>query len=323
MPQAITGARRPGHKPRHAQGRVGAYVNPVPFGLGSTAKNDALDSWAAVLGRPVPVSRQYAGSLGGTTPPATVAAFGGQLSNMLAAGRQVCLSFQPHINPATTTDHDALDAFFTDVETVAGVASAGQAVAGVAFWHEPTLKNTNDPGYFSVAQFIAAYAAGTGSYADVARAHGVKVVFCTSEGSVHNSNENQYYPGDANCDVIATDFYAQNYVNGHRLGAVDSTYADYYCEHDETGAVHAGNKPFAIWECFSSTDGGVGQTQAQATDFWHHIRDTMQGRLVSGLPCGDICVFNSDTVLAQETPCTSGSDYRVALIDDLIDVLNG
>jgi len=287
-------------------GLVGAYVPSSPFPAGTT-QAQAINTWQADSGRTLTVRRQYYTTEqipAGSPVPTDLAAD-------IAAGRKVCMSLRPAFNPPTSADLAALDTFLSAMKT-AGLN------AEVSLWQEPY--GSGLPGHVSDGLTQSLFVAGWQFYATTIRQY-FPMTFDTSIYSVNHHGENAYYPGDAWVDRVATDFYCSEYNGGERLDLAASI-AD----------AASPPKPFGLWEANSSTDPASGQTQAQATAYFGYVKTFFTARLTAGKPNADIMVFNSNSVLTQETAITvpDGSvapngvtEYRNALFDQWFDALNG
>jgi hypothetical protein len=275
-------------------GLVGAYLNPGAIGASTQSQANSL--WQTITSRSLDVRRVY------FTTEQIPSGITADLQADAAAGRKAAISMRPAFNPPTTADLDALNTF------LASCKAAG-LVADVSLWQEPY--GSGLAGHVSAGLTISLFIAGWQFYAPTIRQY-YPMVFDTSIYSVNHHNENAYYPGDAYVDKVATDFYCSEYDGGERLDLAASL-AD--------GATPA--KPFGLWELNSSTDPTSGQTQAQSTAYFTYIQNYFAARLQAGKTNADLLLFNSNTLLTQETAITSSSDYRVGLYQNLYDALSG
>ena len=275
-------------------GLVGAYLNPAKFGSGVT-QAQAISDWQTITGRTLTVRRVYypAGQI-----PAAIPA---DLKADAVAGRKVCMSLRPAFSPPSAADLSALDTF------LASCKAAG-LIAAVSLWQEPY--NSSQASGASPGLTVSLEVAAWRFYAPTIRQY-YPTVFDTSSFAVNHHSENSYYPGDAYIDQIATDFYCSEFDGGERLDLAVSL------------ADNASPpKPFGLWEMNSSRDATRGQTQAQAQAYYNYITSFFLARLAAGKDNADIMLFNSDTNLSQETPITSGSDYRAGMWAAMFDALN-
>ena len=312
---------------------VGAYIDETQYGLTSTTAHhaQAIASWQSNSGRVMACERLYegVGQLPSTIPTNAAAC--------VSAGRMAILSFKPNMFGFASplgggTSQASLDTAFNTC--MAGLVSGGLNASNsiIPLWHEPiTTGHIN-----SSTDFIAMFQ----HYAPLVHSHGLVTCFCTAAGTVWANNENSYYPGDAYCDIVCTDWYFPQYGYGgsppaHPLGSGLST--------DPAMPADTANppKPFGILEFNNSTEAPIGvngTTLAQAQGYWHYLRDYFQARLAAGQPCAPLVMFNSDSGSANPrdscvavadgvtdpygTPTVNGGlEYRNALIADLIDTL--
>jgi hypothetical protein len=270
--------------PPGAKGLVGCYVKTSTFG---TATQEAANAaWAALSERPLKVRRAYfpAGNIPSTMAQAALGADA-------AAGRKVCLSFRPAFDPVSQDDYTTLAALLAD-------CAAGGLEADVSLYPEAYGSG------MSAADTIAA----TRLYAAAVRAH-YPLVFDTSAYAVQHSNENSFFAGSDVIDKIVTDFYCSEYDGGVRLD-LSASLAD------------ANDVPFGIWEWNISTDASQGQTPAQGAAYVAYLRQFFAARLTAGKPNADLLLFNSASVITQETQITSAGDYRIGLYQSLYDTLS-
>jgi len=286
-------------------GLVGAYVPSGVFPAGTT-QAQAVNLWQADAGRTLTVRRVY------YTTGQIPAAIPSDLQADAAAGRKACISMRPAFNPPTDADKAALNTFLASCQ-------AGGLNAEVSLWQEPY--GSGLPGHVSDGLTQSLFVAGWKFYAPTIRQY-FPMTFDTSAYAVNHHGENGYYPGDAWVDKVATDFYCSEYDGGERLDLAASI-AD----------AASPPKPFGLWEANSSTDPSQGQTQKQATDYFGYVKTFFAARLTAGKSNADLMLFNSNSVLTQETAITvpdgttdprSGlPEYRNALFDQWFDALNG
>lgn len=235
--------------------RVGAFLSSSQFGAADF--NGALANWRSITGIDLPVTRWYQAqgdfSIGTT------------LSQMVAAGKKVCLTLRPDFNPTNP-------AHLTAIDTMLSTLKAQGANLNITLWHEPFFSG------LTAAQFVAM----VNFYGPTVRNYyPLWVVYSGSDADIANG----FYPGNGTCDGVAVDAYALSgttqILNAQSIAAT-------------------GGKPFGIWEYNGGADLGSpvpvqGQTQAFVTAHFQFIQDLFTSRRASGLPNGDLLLFNSGT----------------------------
>lgn len=240
---------------------VGAYIKPDEYGLTSADLPTAIANFEFALGnRPITNRRVYFAM---SALPGGLGSAG--LEEDLAAGRLVLLSFKPDFSPTDATQRSQIDAFLSTCK------GAGLK-AKVALWHEPGLQGLTASQYLAM---IAFYGPTVRNY--------YPLVYCHAGTSANDgSSPAAYYPGDANVDEIAMDFYASGYINhGYTVSAMEAI-AD----------AASPKKPFSLWE-FGCNPTLTGQTDANITSFIQYIQNKWQSRYNAGKPLGDLCWFNA------------------------------
>lgn len=113
-----------------------------------------------------------------------------------------------------------------------------------------------------------------------------------------------YYPGDAQIDIVAVDYYAGSYVGGARLEGI-AKLADYA-------------KPamaFGLWEMgVSASNTGPSVSETQVHEYFAYVQWFMSRRVKAGKANAEIAWYNGDGVNTID----SSSDYRVPLWNSLV-----
>lgn len=215
--------------------------------------NDANADWLAWTGIHIPVSRVYLGGSGDWS-------VNSDITQMTAAGVQICISIQPSYNPVSSSDLAALTTFLADLQ-------AAGAQCKFAIWHEPYYSGLTAAEYIAAVQY----------YGPVIRQY-YPLVFVTAESSVYYDSENDYYPGDEWVDEVATDYY--------------------YSGRDDlpTCSAPADNanppKPFGLWE-FGISQSSYALENSNASGFFAYIQDEFIGRAAAGQPNSELIWFNA------------------------------
>lgn len=307
---------------------VGAFIDETQY-TGGLTHAQAITHWNSNSGRTMACERLY---IGKGNMPTTVPA---NVSACATAGRSVVLSYKPLMNGMATplgsaSTQTVLDGKVTTFLTALNTAGFNGSNCLIDLWQEPINSGITGGSNATAANFITMFQ----HYAPIIRSFGFTVGFCTSAASVFSSGENNYYPGDPYCDIVATDYYFPQYGTGagaplHPLGSGLSTDA----AHPADAA--SPPKPFGIYELNSSTDPTQGCTKAQATAYWNYLLTYFQTRLAANQPCAPLCIFNSDSgsanprdsaiVVADGTTDPYGggtaTEYRNGFIAALVDGL--
>ena len=192
-----------------SSGLAGVFLNNT--GLGVADFNAASALWQSWAGTGVPVTRVYHGAGYGYTT---------DMTQMVAAGVKMCIDFTPAYNPVSATDLANLTALMATLQ-------AAGAVCEISLWHEPDYSGLTAAQYVAMIQY---YGPTVRSY------YPLVCVFAGPDADISNG----YYPGDAWCDGIAADGYAQG--SGLTTITNAASIAD--------GATPP--KRFSIWELNSS-----------------------------------------------------------------------
>jgi hypothetical protein len=212
--------------------------------------------WQTWTGHPIKVTRVYL-----TTNPQ----YSTSMQQMVAAGTKMCISLHPPYNPVSATERTNIGNFCQTLR------NAG-AIFNIAIWTEPYLEGLTAQQYKDA---VAYYGPTIRQYCPL--------VFCTSGTGVNHNNENNFYPGDDQVDECATDAY----INANSYHTLD------LAAYPANNAVPP--KPFSVWEFNGSTDEYNGSSEANITLFFQDIvQEFMAARKASGLPPGDIILFNGD-----------------------------
>jgi hypothetical protein len=305
---------------------VGAYIDEARY-TGGLTHAQAITHWNTNTGRVMACERIFMGHNNMTTTvPANVSA-------CISAGRVCVLSYKPSYFGAAgalgggasqAANDTAVNSFLTALLAALTAAGSGPQMCPIDLWQEPI-----NSGIASTADFIAMFR----HYYPIISSYGFTVGFCTSAASVWSGSENSYYPGDAFCDIVATDYYFPQYGTSsppiHPLGTGTSQDAA------QPADAASPPKPFGIYEMNSSTDPTLGCTQTQANAYWAYMLTYFQGRLHANQPCAPLVIFNSDSgspnvrdspiVVADGVTDPYGggtaTEYRNALIANLVDGL--
>jgi hypothetical protein len=327
MGHCFSSSRRSAAVQRTA-GRVGAFVNAASYPPGNLTQAQANAAFEASTGRTLGCRRSYYGL--GSVP----AGIDANLTLDVAAGRRAVVNIRPTWDGVPSGS----PLFGADQTAAVGTFLASCKGAGldavVSVWGEPFGKGV------AAADFIAFFQ----HYYPVIHTY-YPVAFLTSASAVFNSSEYLWYPGDGFCDIVATDLYYGTWARGSGNGTIISGYASGFgstsdLAHDPAyQADHAvPPKPFGIFEMMTSTDVTSGVSQANATGFWHYVRDAMANRISLGLANADVLVFDSQSApLSNETAIVVAdgqvdpyggfggvtTEYRNALFASMFDSLNG
>jgi hypothetical protein len=269
---------------------VGAYIKPAAFGS-SVTYSQAVADWisSSYTDRPLPVRRLYYLGSSGTDPWPVTFADDPTLAVDVAAGRKVCMSFQPAFNPPTTSDLDSLNVFLTSCVD-AGV------VADVCLWHE-AADATFD---MSAAQFqtmIEFYGPSVSAF--------YPLVYCEDAYNVQVNDALSYVPSGNYFQKYTADIYAGEYYDSHSIRL--TTFS---------AAADALGIPFGIWEY----NGGSNVSESESQAFFAYIQSYFQSRVTNGLPNADILLFNDNG--PESTPYITPGDFRLPLYQSMFDNLN-
>ncbi len=236
-----------------AGSRVGAFLSTSA--LGAADFTGALANFTSITGLSVPVVRQYQaqGDFG----------IGTNLSQMVSAGKKICITLRPDYNPVNP-------AHITAIDTMLASMKASGAAVNVTLWHEPFFSGLTAKQFVRMVKYYGP---------TVRKYYPLWVVYSGADADVAND----YYPGDAYCDGVGVDAYATS-------STLQVTNAQSIAD--------MGNKPFGVWEFNGGADLGQGtaiqgQSQSAVTAHFQYIQDLFTARLAAGKPNGDLLFFSS------------------------------
>lgn len=232
---------------------VGAFLNPAALGYTSTDWTSAANAWTLWTGQSVNCTRHYMGAPGYS--------ISSDMTEMIAGGTRLLISLTPSVTPSFS-DYQAIQSFMQ------ALVAAG-AVCDVALFSEPFFAGLTSTQYITAVKY----------YGPAIRQY-YPLVFNTANSAVLSNSEATYYPGDAFCDKVGTDFYASGFVVGSTLNTIAAV---------ASGA--SPPKPFTLWE-INGSPASTGQTQLQVDNYFAYVISFMQGQQAAGFPIGDICLFN-------------------------------
>jgi hypothetical protein len=247
-------------------GTVGAYLDPLSYSLqppASTADwNDFTTSlvatWESITSSILSCRRAYY-TLGNIPGSAIQAGLDIDAAN----GNKVLISLQPQYNPVSQADLDT-------IAVLLATCTAVGLVADVALWHEPITQGLTSAQYTAM---IAYYGPTVRQY--------YPLVYVQANSDIITSAAAAYYPGDANVDKVAVDYYCAGWRSNQYLDIAQQV-AD--------GA--STPKPFSLWEVGANPS--VDNPQ-QIMGYAQYVAQFMFNRLLAGKTVGDVCWYSSNS----------------------------
>lgn len=176
-------------------------------------------------------------------------------------GCEIFLSIKP---PPKYTAAD-----YRSVTTTLNVVGAKAKRLYCTLWQEP-----NNPGNFPSAQ---AYKDLVASFIGAVREAGVPHAY---DPTVYSAGTYiDFYPGDANVDLVVCDYYGTSYKHGSRLDVPPAGYAQSIM--DLADDHRPSPVPFGIGEWGDSSTGHV-ITPAMWDDYWKHVQSVFVTRRQQG-----------------------------------------
>lgn len=229
---------------------VGAFLSAGA--LGAADFTGALAAWNSLTSSvPVPVTRLYKAQ--------SIFTYDTSLSEMVTAGKRVCLTLRPAYNPVSSADRASMT-------TLLQTLQANGADVEVTLWHEPFFSGLTAAQY----QAMIAY------YGPTVRQYYPLWHVCS--GTTDTTLAGGYFPGGSAVDGVAVDAYA---FSGETQVTDAQILADTF------------NLPFGVWEFNGSFHPGGGDSQTTVTNHFTFLQSLFQTRVSSGMPCGNILFFSS------------------------------
>jgi hypothetical protein len=212
------------------------------------------------------------------------------MTGLQRAGCKFILCYKPAFNPVSPADKVSLG------NSLAALKAAG--VKGVVvLWQEPDLPQWD----LSAAQYAAMvryYSATVRTYYPLA----YDIAF--NQGM---AGQAAYYPGDQYVDIVAVDFYANEYIyDGNKIDTMESL-AD--------NAVPP--KPLAVYEFGVRDNQSQTLSHAQVRTFFHYLQNKMSARLSAGKTNGDVLWYD-----AKGLDNISAGDYKIPLLQSMFTTLS-
>lgn len=279
--------------------KVGVTTNGNQYAGANDSYQSAL-VFDGIMGQPWGVqSQKVYYTQNGVQYPTSVAT---DVQELMRAGCTVWLCYQPTFDASgngTPADKRALSA---SIQAHLAIANPAGVSVKIVLWQEPQNGQNN----MSAAQCQNMFA----YYASTVRALGVPLVY-DSATHLGPSGVTSYYPGDANCDEIAVDYYGNVFVNtDNQTGAsllAAQTLAD--------NAVPP--KPLGVGEMGSTL--GPSITNQQVINYITFIQNTMSARLTAGKQNSNVMWFNG---LTNNFNTINSGDFRIPYLKGLFNAID-